>query len=47
MTDETYVEGFPYIITKELILKNVSTFTGKSLIITNPYMFRDVKMDYF
>ncbi len=45
MTDETYVEEFPYIITKEVILKNVTTTSGKPLqVSSNMFMFRDVKV---
>lgn len=45
MTDSTYLEKFPYIKTKEVILKNVTTASKKALRISdNPYMFRDVKV---
>ena len=45
MTDDTYQEKFPYIRTHEIILKNVSTASGKDLIISrNPFMFKDVKV---
>ena len=44
-TDDSYKEKFPYVLTREVILKNVSTASGKSLIISkNPYMFKDVDM---
>jgi len=44
-TDETYVEDYPYVITKEVILNNVSTASGKALRISdNDYMFRNVKV---
>ncbi len=43
--DDSYTEKFPYIITKEVILKNVTTSSGKSLRLSdNMYMFRDVKI---
>jgi len=43
MTDDTYVEEFPYVITKEVILKDVTTASGKDLRISdNPFMFKDV-----
>lgn len=43
--DESYKELFPYIITKEVILKNVSTASGKTLRLSdNLYMFRNVKI---
>lgn len=45
MTDDTYQEKYPYIRTKEVILRNVTTSSGKDLRISNnPYMFRDVKV---
>ncbi|MEJ8844075.1 hypothetical protein WG954_16910 [Lacibacter sp. H375] len=45
MTDDTYKEKFPYIKTKEVILRNVTTASGKSLRVSdNTYMFRDVKI---
>ncbi|WP_207507186.1 hypothetical protein [Telluribacter humicola] len=45
MTDESYQEKFPYVITKEVILKNVTTASGKPLRISdNPFMFRNVKV---
>ena len=45
MNDGSYVEKFPYVITREVILKNVTTTSGKDLRISdNPFMFRDVKV---
>ena len=45
MTDETYVEKYPYIITREVILRNVTTKSGKALRVSdNDYMFRTVKV---
>jgi len=45
MTDESYVEKFPYVITKEVMLRNVTTVSGKPLRISdNPFMFKDVKI---
>lgn len=45
MTDETYVEKFPYVITEEVIVRNVTTASGKELRLSdNPYMFKDVKV---
>lgn len=44
-TDASFVEKFPYIITKEVSLRNVTTASGKPLRISdNPFMFRDVKV---
>jgi hypothetical protein len=43
--DASYVEKYPYIKTKEVILKNVTTASGKPLRLSdNPVMFRDVKV---
>jgi len=45
MTDDSYVEKFPYVRTKEVILRNVTTTSGKPLRLSdNPYMFKDVKV---
>ncbi|TKG90687.1 hypothetical protein EYV94_22745 [Puteibacter caeruleilacunae] len=45
MTDGSYVEKFPYNITKEVILKNVTTASGKPLRTSdNLYMFSNVKV---
>jgi hypothetical protein len=45
MTDDSYEEAFPYVITKEVILRNVTTASGKELRLSdNPYMFRGVKV---
>ena len=47
ITDETYQEKFPYVKTKQVIIKNVSTASGKPLRHTyNPIMFRDVQFDF-
>ena len=46
MTDDSFVEKYPYILTKEVILKNVTTTSGKKLRISNnPYMFRNVTVN--
>jgi len=45
MTDDSYVEKFPYVITKEVILRNVTTSSGKAVRLSNnPFMFKDVKV---
>jgi hypothetical protein len=45
MTDDSYEEKYPYVITEKVILKNVATESGKNLKVSeNPYMFRDVKV---
>jgi len=47
MTSDSYQESFPYIKTKRVVLKNVSTESNKALRISdNPFMFKDVKIDY-
>jgi len=45
MTDDSYVEKFPYVRTREVVLRNVTTASGKTLRISdNPYMFKNVKV---
>jgi hypothetical protein len=45
MTDDSYIEQFPYVKTREVILKNVTTTSGKKLRISdNSFMFKDVKV---
>lgn len=45
MTDDSYVEKFPYIKTREVILRNVTTASGKTLRLSdNPFMFSSVKV---
>jgi len=45
MTSDSYVEKFPYVITREVILRNVTVVSGKSMRLSNnPYMFRNVKV---
>lgn len=45
MKDASYVEKFPYVRTKEVILKNVTTTSGRPLMVSeNPFMFSDVKI---
>jgi hypothetical protein len=46
MTSDTYVEKFPYVRTREVILRNVTIASGKTLRISdNPFMFKDVKVN--
>jgi hypothetical protein len=46
MTDDSYVEKFPYIKTSEVILRKITTTSGKTLRLSdNPYMFKDVKVN--
>ena len=45
MTDDSYQEQFPYIRTREVILRNVTTSSSKELRISdNPFMFKEVKV---
>ncbi len=44
-TGESFVEKYPYVITREVILRNVTIASGKTLRISdNPFMFRNVKI---
>jgi hypothetical protein len=44
-TDATYVEKYPYVKTREVVLRNVTTASGKQLRLSdNPFMFGDVKI---
>ncbi len=44
-TSSAYVEKYPYQITKEVVLKNVTTASGKPVRLSpNAFMFRDVKV---
>ena len=46
MIDDSYVEQFPYVLTKEVIVRNVTTASGKDLRISdNLFMFKDVKVE--
>lgn len=46
MTDDSYQEKFPYVISKEVILKNVKTSTGKDLRVSNnEVMFEGLKIE--
>jgi hypothetical protein len=45
-TDDSYRERFPYVLTKEVILRNLKTVSGKALRISdNSFMFREVKLN--
>ena len=45
MTTDAYQEKFPYVKTKEVILQQISTASGKPLRISdNPFMFKEVKV---
>ncbi len=44
-TNPQYVEKFPYHVTEEVVLRNVTTASGKELVLSpNKYMFRNVKV---
>jgi hypothetical protein len=46
MTDDSYLEKFPYVKTREVILRNVTITSGKALRISNnPFMFKNVKVN--
>jgi hypothetical protein len=46
MTDESYVEKFPYVRTREVILRNVTIASGKILRLSdNPFLLKDVKIN--
>ncbi len=45
-TDATYVEKYPYLRTREVVLNNVSTASGKPLKTSkNSVMFKDVRIE--
>jgi hypothetical protein len=45
MTDASYKEVYPYIKTKEVVLKNITTASGKPLRPSeHPFLFKDVKI---
>jgi hypothetical protein len=45
MTNDSYLEQFPYVRTREVILRNVTTSSGKTLRISdNPFMFKNVNV---
>jgi hypothetical protein len=46
MADDSYLEKFPYVRTREVILRNVTIASGKTLRLSdNPYMFKNVKVN--
>ena len=45
MTDSSYQQPFPYVITREVICKNITTASGKPLRLSdNAFIFRNVKV---
>ncbi|MEO6916368.1 MAG: hypothetical protein ABI151_12620 [Chitinophagaceae bacterium] len=46
MKDDSYKEKFPYIKTKKVILRNVTTASGKTVRVSdNLFMFKDVRVE--
>jgi hypothetical protein len=46
MTNDSYVEKFPYVRTREVILRNITIVSGKTMRLSdNPFMFKDVKVN--
>jgi len=46
MTDDSYVEKFPFIRPREVIVRDLSITSGNDLRLSdNPYMFQDVKIN--
>jgi len=44
-TDDSYQEKYPYVKTKKVILRDVTTESGKDIRLSdNPFMFKDVKV---
>jgi hypothetical protein len=44
-TGEAYIEKYPYMITKEIKIKNLTIKSGKPYLISNnPFMFRNIKI---
>lgn len=47
MIDDSYLEKYPYVKTKEVVLRNVTTSSGKPVrVCDNPYIFRNVNIIY-
>jgi hypothetical protein len=46
MTDGSYQEKFPFVRTREVLLRNVTTASGKTLRVSdNLFIFKDVKVN--
>lgn len=46
MVDASYQERFPYIRNSDIVLRNVTTASGRPLRVSdNPFMFKDVRVD--
>lgn len=45
LISDSYTEKYPYVVSKEVHLKNVTTSSGKPLrVSSNPFMFRNVRI---
>ena len=45
LTDASYLEKFPFVRSREVLLRNVTTTSGKALKISdNPFLFKEVKV---
>ena len=45
MIDDTYIEEYPYIVTKSIVLKNVESASGKPLRLSdNTYIFKGTSL---
>ncbi|MDQ8206529.1 hypothetical protein QEH52_03350 [Coraliomargarita sp. SDUM461003] len=43
MIDDSYPQAFPYVVTQDVMIENVTIASGKDLRISdNPYLFKDV-----
>jgi hypothetical protein len=43
--NEDFVEQFPYVLTEEVVIENLTTKSGKPIMVSsNPFMFRNVKI---
>ena len=46
MKDDSFQEKFPYVKTKEVVLRNVTTASGKAVRVSdNAFMFKDVRVE--
>ena len=46
MTDDSYQEKYPFVRTREVILRNVTIASGQKLrLCDNSFLFKDVKVD--
>ncbi|KAA3660669.1 MAG: hypothetical protein DWQ10_06160, partial [Calditrichaeota bacterium] len=46
MTNASFREKYPYVRNSDVILRNVTTASGRPLRLSdNPYMFKDMKVE--